>query len=166
MDFFYPFDFEGPLEKDPAGGMSVVFLPDRLIAELPERPSTRPRLAGEIAGRPFTGGLHPAAGGRADVIVNKTRQKQAGITFGDPVRIAFRFDDPDRVDVPPALACALADDDGAQEIWETLTPGTKRGFAHQVASAKTDATMQKRVLAVLAALEEPNPSPYPKRRAR
>ena len=147
-------------------GYTVVFLPPNMIAELPDPPSSRPRVAGEICGRPFKSGMHPTSDGRAYFIVNKTRQKQAGIEIGDPVPVAFRFDDPDAVDVPPALQSALMDDEGAREVWDGLTPGTRRGFAHRVASAKTAPTIQKRVIEVLAALEEPHPSPYPKRKSR
>ena len=98
--------------------------------------------------------------------LNKTRQKEAGLALGDPVSVAFRFDDPGAVDVPPALQSALADDEHLREVWEGLTAGTRRGFAYRVASAKTAPTIQKRVTEVLVASEEPDPSPYPKRRAR
>ncbi|MGR3466939.1 MAG: YdeI/OmpD-associated family protein [Shimia sp.] len=145
-------------------GYTVAFLPPEVIAALPEAPSSRPRVEGEMQGRPFRGGLHPTSDGRAYFILNKTFLKAAGLQIGDPLRIGFRLDDPDRVDVPPELAEALRDNGGAAEVWAGLTPGTRRGFAHRVDSAKTHATRVKRVAEVLAALEEPDPSPYPKRR--
>ncbi|MEM1302983.1 MAG: YdeI/OmpD-associated family protein [Pseudomonadota bacterium] len=166
MDFFFPFEFTNALDRYAPMGYTVVFLPDSVIADLPDPPSSRPRVVGEICGRPFKGGIHPTSDGRAYLIVNKTRQKEAGVTLGDPVHVAFRPDDPDSVDVPPALQSALLDDEDARAVWDGLSPGTKRGFAHKVASAKTAPTIQKRVVEVLAALEDPNPSPYPKRRAR
>ena len=166
MDFFYPFEFVGTLDRYAPMGYTVVFLPPEVIKDLPAPPSSRPRVVGEICARPFKGGMHPTSDGRAYFIVNKTRQKQAGIALGDPVPVAFRLDDPDSVDVPPLLAEALTDAPELREVWDGLTPGTQRGFAHRVASAKTAPTQAKRVIEVLAALEEPNPSPYPKRRTK
>ena len=118
---------------------------------------------GELSGVAFKGALHSTSDGRAYFIFSKEMQKKTGLGEGDPVRIAFRYDDPDAVDVPEALARALHGGD-MEEVWEGLTAGTRRGFAHRVASAKTEPTRLKRVTEVLLALEEPDPSPYPKRR--
>ncbi|MGR3492921.1 MAG: YdeI/OmpD-associated family protein [Shimia sp.] len=164
MEFFFPFKFDAVVDRYAPMGYTVAFLPVDVIASLPEPPSSRPRVEGEMQGRPFRGGLHPTSDGRAYFILNKAFLKAAGLAMGDPLRIGFRLDDPDRVDVPPELAEALCDDEGAAEIWDGLTPGTRRGFAHRVGSARTHPTRVKRVAEVLAALEEPDPSPYPKRR--
>ncbi|MEL6609585.1 MAG: YdeI/OmpD-associated family protein [Pseudomonadota bacterium] len=164
MDFFYPFEFVGALDHYAPMNYHCVFLPEDVIAGLPLAPAKRPRVVGEIAGRAFKGAIQPTSDGRAYFIVNKTTRAAAGLDLGDPVPVAFRPDDQDAVDVPPELRDALTQDDAATEVWEGLTPGTKRGFAHKVASAKTVATRMKRVTEVLIALEDPNPSPYPKRR--
>ncbi|MGR3433415.1 MAG: YdeI/OmpD-associated family protein [Shimia sp.] len=163
MDFFYPFAFEGVVDRYAPMGYTCIFVPPDVIASLPVSPSSRPRLVGEIGGRPFKAGLHPTSDGRAYLIFNKQMQKALGAGIGAHVQVAFRLDDPDAVDVPGLLAQALADQDWASEVWEGLTPGTRRGFAHRVASAKTEPTRRKRVAEVLAALEEPDPRPYPKR---
>ncbi|MEO0484592.1 MAG: YdeI/OmpD-associated family protein [Pseudomonadota bacterium] len=164
MEFFYPFEAVGEVGRYAPMGYTVAWLPAEFAAGLPEPPKSRPRVIGELAGVPFKGALHPTSDGRAYFIFNKVMQKKTGLALGDPVPMAFRFDDPDAVDVPPELAEALRDDEGAGEVWQGLTPGTQRGFAHRVSSAKTHATRVKRVVEVLAALEEPDPSPYPKRR--
>lgn len=164
MDFFFPFEFSGDVSHHAPMGYTCVFLPAALLASLPEPASSRPRVIGEMASRPFKGALHPTSDGRAYFIVNKTMQKAAGVGIGDRLSVAFRFDDPNAVDVPPALSQALQDDEHANQVWQGLTPGTQRGFAHRVASAKTAPTQAKRVAEVLLALEDPNPSPYPKRR--
>ena len=164
MDFFYPFESVGQVARHAPMGMTVAWLPQEFADGLPERASSRPRVVGELGGVPFKAALHPTADGRAYFIFSKAMQKKTGLGEGDPVRIAFRFDDPDAVDVPPELAEALADDEAASEVWDGLRAGAKRGFAHRVASAKTESTRRKRVQDVLLALEEPNPSPYPRRR--
>ncbi|MEM1100643.1 MAG: YdeI/OmpD-associated family protein [Pseudomonadota bacterium] len=164
MEVFFPFEAIGEVGRYAPMGYTVAWLPPAFAEGLPEPARARPRVVGELGGVSFKGALHPTSDGRAYFIFSKAMQKATGLGERDPVRIAFRYDDPDAVDVPPALADALAQDEGAGEVWAGLTPGTRRGFAHQVASAKTEATMLKRVRAVLAALEEPDPSPYPKRR--
>ncbi|MEM6897872.1 MAG: YdeI/OmpD-associated family protein [Pseudomonadota bacterium] len=164
MEVFFPFEAVGEIGHHAPMGYTVAWLPPDVASALPFPASTRPRVVGELQGHPFKGALHPTADGRAYVIFNKALQKATGLGIGDQVRLSFRYDDPDAVDVPRALSEALEDQEWAAEIWEGLRPGTKRGFAHRVASAKTEATQRKRVAEVLAALEEPNPTPYPKRR--
>ncbi|MEM9855042.1 MAG: YdeI/OmpD-associated family protein [Pseudomonadota bacterium] len=164
MEFFYPFETIGDVGLYAPMGYTVAWLPSDFAEALPEPAGTRPRVLGELAGLPFKGALHPTSDGRAYFIFNKAFQKRSGLGVGDRVRIAFRFDDPDAVDLPGALQDALDEAEELAAIWAGLTPGTQRGFAHKVASAKTAATRAKRVIEVMAALEEPNPSPYPKRR--
>ncbi|MEM6275665.1 MAG: YdeI/OmpD-associated family protein [Pseudomonadota bacterium] len=163
MDFFFPFDAVGEVGRYAPMGYTVAWLPDAFARDLPQPAKARPRVIGELQGLPFKGALHPTSDGRAYFIFNKEMQKKTGLAEGDPVRIAFRYDDPDAVDVPAELSEALREGD-MQEIWDGLTPGTRRGFAHRVSSAKTEPTRRKRVAEVLLALEEPNPSPYPQRR--
>ncbi|MEM9350037.1 MAG: YdeI/OmpD-associated family protein [Pseudomonadota bacterium] len=164
MDFFFPFETIGEVGRYAPMGYTVAWLPTSFADSLPEPPKSRPRVVGELNGLPFKGALHPTSDGRAYFIFNKQMQKKTGLGEGDPIRIAFRFDDPDAVDVPPELTDALDADEDARVVWEGLTAGTKRGFAHRVSSAKTAPTRAKRVVEVMVALEEPDPSPYPKRR--
>jgi len=164
MDFFFPFETQGEVGHYAPMGYTVDWLPTAFALALPEPPKSRPRVVGELASVPFKGALHPTADGRAYFIFNKEMQKRTGLSAGDPIRIAFRFDDPNAVDIPRELQDALAQDDGAREVWDDLTPGTQRGFAHRVSSAKTAPIRAKRVAEVIMALEEPAPSPYPKRR--
>ncbi|MEL6915714.1 MAG: YdeI/OmpD-associated family protein [Pseudomonadota bacterium] len=164
MEVFFPFETVGEVGRYAPMGYTVAWLPPAFAEGLPEPARARPRVVGELGGVSFKGALNPTSDGRAYFILSKAMQKATGLAEGDPIRIAFRYDDPDAVDVPPALADALAEDEGAGAVWAGLTPGTRRGFAHGVAQAKTEATRRKRVAAVLAALEEPDPSPHPKRR--
>ncbi|MEM1235918.1 MAG: YdeI/OmpD-associated family protein [Pseudomonadota bacterium] len=164
MDFFYPFEATGEVGRYAPMGYTVAWLPQGFADGLPEPASRRPRVVGELAGLPFKGALHPTSDGRAYFIFNKAMQKKTGLGEGDPVRLAFRYDDPDAVDVPLELTEALAEDETAKGVWDALTAGARRGFSHRVAGAKTSETRQKRVQEVLLALEGPNPSPYVKRR--
>ena len=62
----------------------------------------------------------------------------------------FNIDDQDFVDVPDELADALAADRALDTSWNRLTQGKKRFHCHQIASAKRQATRDRRLQAVLA----------------
>ncbi|MCH2075548.1 MAG: YdeI/OmpD-associated family protein [Rhodobacteraceae bacterium] len=159
MDFFFPFETQGEVGRYAPMGYTVAWLPVDFANALPEPARGRPRVVGEHSGVAFKGALHPTSDGRAYFIFSKDMRKKTGLGEGDPVRIAFRYDDPVAVDVPEALACALREVE-MDEVWDGLAAGTRRRFAHRVTSAKTEPTRLKRVAEVLLALEDPNPSPY------
>ena len=54
--------------------------------------------------------------------------------------------------MPETLQRALDADETLNTAWQSLSAGKQRGWAHRVASAKTDPTRQKRRDEVLAAL--------------
>jgi uncharacterized protein YdeI (YjbR/CyaY-like superfamily) len=92
--------------------------------------------------------------------------EHAGRTIGDHVEVAFRALAQDDVDVPPELSAALAASAKRRKAWSTHTAGTQRGLAHFVESAKRVETRQKRLEAVLAALDGTADLPWARRDAR
>ena len=66
----------------------------------------------------------------------------------------FNIDDQDFVDVPDELAAALAADKALDDSWNLLTPGRQRFLCHQIASAKRQATRDRRLQDVLAEIME------------
>ena len=88
--------------------------------------------------------LHPV-GGRYYILLSKAKLKKLHKQLRDVVRVAFRVDAVDRVDVPDAIRDVISVDDEFRELWETQTPGKQRSFSHMVASAKTEPTRQKRI---------------------
>lgn len=64
------------------------------------------------------------------------------------------FDDAEAGVVHPDLAAALADDLQASAAWEALTPAQRKRHLMDLALAKTQATLAKRVDAVLDALRQ------------
>jgi hypothetical protein len=154
---YFTHGFEAPIERHGIGTGRVVwyrvlFLPERLAAELPFDKHPRLRVEGEIAEVPVSGAFIPSGDGRRYFIVSPAVLKTAEVAVGDTVEMRFRVDDQDRVDLPDALARALAAHPGARARFEALSPGARRGLTHRVGSAKTDATRLKRVEEVLAEL--------------
>ena len=163
---FHPFDFEAEVGRMDYGRYfyHAVWLPPAVAADLPLARHPRLRVTGEVAGRPWEGALNPAGARGHYMILGKDFLRAAGLAEGDRLRVAFRIGDQDAVDLPPELAAALDDDPSARAVWEGLTPGTQRGFAHRIGTARRPGTRVARVAEVMAALEGPDPSPYPRRR--
>lgn len=150
----YPYEFEGPLERHGVGRSRVIwyrvlFLPDRLARSLPFDRHPRLRVRGEIADVPVSGAWLPTGDGRRYFLVSPAVCRAAQIGLGTRVEMRFRIDDPTRVDLPDELSAALERDRAAADAWRTLTPGTQRGLAHLVASARTAETRSRRLAAVL-----------------
>jgi hypothetical protein len=151
---FYPHAFEGVVEHHFVGTLryTVVFLPAELAAALPFDEHPRLRVSGEVNDVPFSAAWQPVRG-RWYMMLSKTLLRDAELSVGGRAEVRFRVEDPDSVNVPEALADALAANASAEATWTELSAGKRRGFAHLVSSAKTARTQQKRLEEVLLALE-------------
>jgi hypothetical protein len=151
---FYPHEFEGVVERHVVGTLryTVVFLPAEIAASLPFDGSPRLRASGEVNDVPFSAAWQPVRG-RWYMMLSKGLLRDAELSVGARAAVRFRVEDPDSVDVPEALADALAANAAAATAWAGLTAGKRRGFAHLVNAAKTAPTQQKRLAEVLLALE-------------
>ena len=127
------------------GGMTPhkLPLPDEVAGPL--RQSKTRRIVGTINGAPFRLALHRSGDGFSFIALSRARLADLELHAGDIAEVALSADpDPDHVDLGDELAAALAADPGAQDVWSTLTPGTRRALAHTVTSAKRPATRQDR----------------------
>lgn len=150
-------EFEAPLSLHGVGKSRVIwyqvlFMPDRLAQELPLRSHPRLRVRGEIVDIPVAGAWMPTGDGRHYFIVSPAVRKGTAARLGDMLDMRFVIDDQERVDVPAALEDALTAKPELRAVWQALSPGKRRGFAHQVAQAKASATVERRVREVLDAL--------------
>lgn len=147
---YYKHQFVSTIEKHSMGVNSrgelfynVVFIPDALRQALPLKQYPRLRIDGEMHDIPIEAALQPAKG-RSYLLISQAFMKQHGLTLGDEVEVRFNVGDQDFVDVPEELQQALYANEAALAKWEALTPGKKRGYASQVASAKRQATRVSR----------------------
>lgn len=150
---YYPHGFEGQIVHHNVGTYryTVIFLPPELVAELPLDRHPRLRASGEIGEIPFSGAWQPVRG-RWYLMLSKPLLKDGGYRVGDWVEVRFRVEDQDSVEMPETLQRALDADETLNTAWQSLSAGKQRGWAHRVASAKTEPTRQKRLDEVLAAL--------------
>ncbi len=142
--------FEGRIEPMVWGKSTYTILripPDMLDSLGPAK-----RVEGEIAEHPVN--LAPT---RAPVIdgaflwAGQSMLDRIGIAPGDVVEVRLRPAPDDRVDLPDDVAFALRRAD-VLSVWQTLTPGKRRGLLYKIDTAKTDATRQKRVASLIAEL--------------
>ena len=85
-------------------------------------------------------------GGESLLGLSREVREAAGIEAGDTVAVVLALDSaPREVDVPPALAAALAEDADAREKFEALAYTHRKEFARWVAEAKKADTRARRV---------------------
>jgi hypothetical protein len=94
-------------------------------------------------------------GGEFLVGLNRAVRDGAGVAAGDTVEVRLELDEAPRdVDVPEALAAALAADDEARDTFEKLAYTHRKEFARWVEEAKRDETRERRVANTLAMLHK------------
>ena len=92
-------------------------------------------------------------GGENLIGLSKAARAELGVDAGDEVDVVIRLDTAERtVDVPPALAAALAEDAGGAPAFEKLSYSRRKEMARQIDDAKQEATRQRRLDKVLAEL--------------
>ncbi len=146
-------EFEASIEYHDFGrmGYTVVYLPEKLKAQLPFKQYPRLRVDAEIAEHPVDGAFQPGQG-KTYLILSKTLLKSAGLSLGDTVEVSFKIADQDAVDVPDPLRLAFKKNKKAQAAWDALSAGKKRALAHRVNTAKRADTVEKRVIEVIESL--------------
>lgn len=95
-------------------------------------------------------GLLGTGDGRWFVMVSKEKLKQAQTTHGGWVHVDFCVDESKYgMAVPQDLQEMLDDDQEFLQRFDAMLPGKRRNAIHQIASAKTDATVAKRILKLM-----------------
>ena len=87
--------------------------------------------------------------------LNRAVRESAGVQAGDTVEVAIELDTaPREVDVPEALASALAGDPAAKVTFEALALTHRKEYARWVADAKRPETRERRVTQALEMLRD------------
>ena len=152
---FYEHAFEGPLEELIYPGKYryfVVRLPTELIARLPFETRPRVRASGEICDLPFHGAWMPGGEKAPYLHLSAEFVAQLGAKVGDPLEVRFNVEPDDTVEMPAELDDALAADPEADAVWQSLTPGRRRGLAYLVGKAKREETRRRKAAELVAEL--------------
>ena len=135
-------------DEDQEKGYMKHFLP--IPAAVAEALASVPRVEGQLGALPFRRRLMRTTAGTPCIKFGEGWLQDAGLEVGDVVSVVVWPDpEPDRVDVPEALAEALARDPDVGAYWETLTPGRRRTLAYAITRAKRRATQERRAEALV-----------------
>jgi hypothetical protein len=126
------------------GPAAAFVLDDEQVAILGEGAKRFPVVA-TIDGRPFRLSV-ARMGGEFLVGLRRDVREQAGVEAGDVVDLRLELDTaPREVEVPPALAVALAADPEAKARFDGLAFTHRKEFARWVEEAKREDTRRRRV---------------------
>lgn len=140
--------FEGRIVHLPGAlSYAVVFLPERLVDELPFATQPRLRLRGKFGGVPFAAVWKPS-GERWYFMVSQRLLRLSGYALGELALVSFQLESPDTVHTPEILTEALQKA-GLTKHWNVLPPGLRRSYAYGIASARRTDTVQRRLTEVL-----------------
>ncbi|MBX0301721.1 YdeI/OmpD-associated family protein [Cryobacterium sp. 1639] len=143
MDFRTVIEQSGPT----ATGIPV---PASVVASL--GPGKRHAITVTINGHSYRSSVAPYRGKFMIALSSENRTK-AGVAGGDDVEVTIELDDrPRSVDEPEALAAALGADPAARTAFDGLSFSKQRRHVLAIEGAKTEATRQRRLDAVLAEL--------------
>jgi hypothetical protein len=94
-------------------------------------------------------------GGEFLVGLNRAVRQEAGVEAGDTVDVELALDTaPREVEVPQALADALAADDEAREAFDRLAYTHRKEYARWIEEAKRDETRRRRLAQALEMLRQ------------
>jgi antitoxin component of MazEF toxin-antitoxin module len=135
-------EFRGPLQ--PRGPAAAVVLDDAQVAEVGEGARRFPVVA-TVNGYTWRTSV-ARMGGEFLVGLPRDVRQAAGVAAGDQVDVILELDQtPREVEVPPALAAALAGDEPARTAFEGLAFTHRKEYARWVAEAKREETRERRV---------------------
>jgi len=87
--------------------------------------------------------------------LNRSVREEAGVEAGDTVEVELELDtEPREVDVPEALADALAKDAAARAAFDGLAYTHRKEYARWIEEAKRDETRERRVAKALEMLRQ------------
>jgi hypothetical protein len=133
------------------GPAAAVVLDDEQVAAVGEGAKRFPVVA-SVNGHTWRATV-TRMGGEFLLGLNRAVREEAGVEAGDSVDVALELDTAERtVEVPEALATALAGDSAARETFERLAYTHRKEYVRWIGEAKRDETRQRRVAQALEML--------------
>jgi hypothetical protein len=137
----------------PRGPAAAVILDDEQVAAVGEGAKRFPVVA-TVNGYSWRTSV-VRMGGEFLLGLNREVRAGAGVEAGDEVSVTVELDTaPREVEVPEALATALAGDEGARTAFEKLAYTHRKEYARWIAEAKREETRDRRVAQALEMLRE------------
>lgn len=133
------------------GPAGAIVLDDEQVAQL----STAKAFPVVVTIGERTGRLRLARmGGKNLIGFSKAARAEMGVELGDEIDVVIAADTAERtVEIPDALAAALASDPAAKAAFDALAYSRRKEIARSIADAKQDATRERRLAKALADLQ-------------
>ena len=94
-------------------------------------------------------------GGTTYLGLRQDVREAAGVCVGDELQVTMELDDePREIEMPPALAAALAGDHAARGAYDGLSFTHRKEYAQWIAEAKRQETRERRVRRAIDMLNE------------
>lgn len=146
------FHFTGILQPlDHSTSYQGIIVPPEIIESIGQK--GRLRVKGTINDYPFDLAIQFLKSGERYLMVSAALRRACKISEGMQIDVKFKLSNPDEVDLPEELMAVLAQDDDANKIWETFTPGRRRSLAHYVTTSKNIDIRIKRSLELTAKMK-------------
>ncbi|MCU1670426.1 MAG: hypothetical protein JWP40_3353 [Blastococcus sp.] len=114
----------------------------------------KPAVVVTVGGHTYRSTVAPR-GGRFMIPLSAERRAAAGVAAGDVVEVDIEIDtEPRVVEVPADLAAALDADPAARRRFDGISYSHRLQHVLAVTDAKTEATRERRVAAVVSAMSE------------
>jgi bifunctional DNA-binding transcriptional regulator/antitoxin component of YhaV-PrlF toxin-antitoxin module len=114
----------------------------------------KPAVVVTVGGHTYRSTVAPR-GGRFMIPLSAERRAAAGVAAGDVVEVDIEIDtEPRVVEVPADLAAALDADPAARRRFDGISYSHRLQHVLAVTNAKTEATRERRVAAVVSAMSE------------
>ena len=137
----------------PRGPAAAVILDEDAVAAVGEGAKRFP-VAATVNGHAFRTTV-TRMGGEFLLGLNRSVREAAGVEAGDTVDVRIELDTaPREVEVPEALAAALAGDAVARRSYEAMAYTHRKEYARWIAEAKREETCERRVAQALEMLRE------------
>jgi hypothetical protein len=141
---------------EPRGPAAAVVLDDGQVVAIGEGKKRFPVRA-TINGYSWRTSVTPMRGENL-LGLSKEVRKSAGVEAGDTVEVMIELDEePREVEVPDALAKALAGDDRARAAYEGMSFTHRKEYARWIDDARREETREKRVAQALEMLRAGKP---------
>lgn len=137
----------------PRGPAAAVVLSEEQVRALAGDAKT-PAVRVTVNGHTFDGRIG-RMGGESLLGFNRAVREAAGVVPGEQIEVTIALDSaPRAVDVPPALAAALAGAPDAHDRFDALAPSHRKEFARWVDEAKRPETAARRAEQTVTMLRE------------
>lgn len=132
-----------------------IVVPDEFVESLGG--GRRPAVRVGVAGYSFRTSIGSMGGLFMLPVTNETRER-SGLKVGETVDFEIELDtEPREVELPEALASALAADAAARSAFDTLSFTHRKEYARWIAEAKRQETRDRRVTQALEQLRQGKP---------